>query len=308
MAVYPPLTGAAGRSIGRCARAQRLSVLFVHCQSMEPDMAHSASNAVATPSGRRTTEPIAHTQGELPLQTVSTLAATNQPADLMSTAAASQPDDVLADLDFASQTPAERDDRFIREVGPLQSAVLRFARSFTSGFADPVAEAQDIAQTALQKAYASFHTYRPGTNLAGWLHRIVRNTAINEVRRRGRRPLETLGLDAFEDGDLARLHRNPQNLTASAEIEALDRFGDPDIAHAMQQLSEDRRTVVYLACVEQMSYQEIADIMGTPIGTVMSRLSRGRQQLRGLLSEVALERGVISAESCAQQQSQGDES
>ena len=294
---------------GGLATAQRLSVPFVHCQAMEPNRTHPAlrepRESDSEPTTQPADQPTADTYEEVPLQTMSTLASPTQPTDDPSVDLPIQRAAAAAAIDTAPETPEQRTARFIRDVGPLQGTVVRFARSFTGGFADPVEEANDIAQTALQKAYSSFHTFRPGTNLVGWLHRIVRNTAINEVRRRQRRVTESLGLDSFEDGDLGRLHERPENLSASAEIEALDRFGDPEIVSALQELPEERRTVVYLACVEQMSYKEIADIMDTPIGTVMSRLSRGRNELRGRLGAVALERGIISAEVLASQSAKG---
>lgn len=203
--------------------------------------------------------------------------------------------DVNPFVDCAAETPAERAARFVRDVGPLQGAIIRFARTFTHSFPDPDRDAEDIAQMSLQKAYRSFGQFRPGTNLTGWLYTIVRTTVINEVRRRERRVQETLGLDAFEDGDEGRLNAGAGSVAASAEIEALDRIGDPQILEALRALPEERRTVVYLACVEQLSYKEIAEVMGTPVGTVMSRLSRGRSELRAQLGRVAAEMGIIRA-------------
>ena len=195
-----------------------------------------------------------------------------------------------ATVDVATETPQERAARFEREAMPLldqmYSAALRTTRNPT--------DAEDLVQETYAKAFAAFHQYRPGTNLKAWMYRILTNSYINSYRKKQRQPLESDAAEV-EDYQLARAASHTSKGLRSAETEALDHLPDSDVTRALASIGEDFRLAVYLADVEGFSYKEIAEIMDTPIGTVMSRLHRGRKQLRELLTDYAVERGVISS-------------
>lgn len=152
-------------------------------------------------------------------------------------------------------------------------------------------DAEDLVQETFLKAFRSRDRFTPGTNLRAWLYRIMTNTYISTYRQKQRRPQESW-TDEVQDWQLAEVGSHTSSGLRSAETEALDRLPDSTVKEALASLREDYRMAVYLADVEGFAYKEIAEIMETPIGTVMSRLHRGRRQLRELLADHAAEYGI----------------
>jgi RNA polymerase sigma-70 factor (ECF subfamily) len=189
------------------------------------------------------------------------------------------------------ETDAELTARFERDALPLLDQLYGGALRMTRNPAD----AEDLVQETFVKAFSAFRSFREGTNLRAWLYRIMTNTYINTYRRRQREP-QQYPTDEITDWQLAATAEHTSTGLRSAEVEALDALPDQEIKSALQQLPEEFRMAVYYADVEGFPYKEIAEIMGTPIGTVMSRLHRGRKMLRSLLSDVARERGVTRDE------------
>lgn len=186
-----------------------------------------------------------------------------------------------------SEDPALRE-RFERDVLPLlpglYSAALRLSRN--------PADAEDLVQETYLRAYRGFAGFEAGTNLRAWMYRILTNTFINAYRRKQREPV-TVHDDDIEDWYLYD-KLGHAGVEASAEAEVLERIPDEDVQRALEALPEGFRLAVLLADVEGFSYKEIAEILGIPIGTVMSRLHRGRRALEKALWERVRERGLVS--------------
>lgn len=180
-------------------------------------------------------------------------------------------------------------DRFAEQameyMDPLYGAALRMTRK--------PADAEDLIQETFLKAYRGFGSFEQGTNLKAWLYRILTNTFINTYRAKQRRPDES-ALDDIEDLYLYKRIGALEGGSAgkSAEEEVLDRFTDTDVKDAIESLPEQFRIAVLLSDVEGFSYKEISDIMGIPLGTVMSRLHRGRKALQKALVDVGMRRGL----------------
>lgn len=172
-------------------------------------------------------------------------------------------------------------------MSALYSAALRMTRN--------PSDAEDLVQETYLRAYRGFETFQDGTNIKAWLYRILTNTFINIYRAKQRRP-EQVDLDDTEDFYLFRRLGGLEMVeaTRSAETELLDAMPDDVVKAAIEALPEQFRLAVLLADVEGFSYKEIAEIMDVPVGTVMSRLHRGRKQLQKRLWDFAEERGLVS--------------
>jgi RNA polymerase sigma-70 factor (ECF subfamily) len=190
----------------------------------------------------------------------------------------------------ATDEPALRE-RFERDVLPLLPSLYGAALRMTRNPAD----AEDLIQDTYLRAYRGFSGFHEGTNLKAWLYRILTNSFINTYRKRQREPQTVDGPDDVEDWYLYdRL--GGRSVEASAETEVLDQMPDEDVKRALESLPENFRLAVLLADVEGFSYKEIAAIMEVPIGTVMSRLHRGRKALEKALWETAQRRGLVHSE------------
>ena len=179
-------------------------------------------------------------------------------------------------------------ERFERDVVPLLSGLYAAALRLTR---DPT-DAEDLVQETTLRAYRGFGGFQEGTNLRAWLYRILTNSFINNYRKKRREPVTVEGPDDTDEWYLFdRL--GASNVEPSAETEVLDKIPDADVKAALEALPEQFRLAVLLADVEGFSYKEIAEMLDIPIGTVMSRLHRGRRGLERALYDVAKERGLI---------------
>jgi len=188
------------------------------------------------------------------------------------------------DISLASsvaETREERAARFERDALPFIDQLYGAAIKLTRHQAD----AEDLIQETYAKAFTSFNQFQDGTNLKAWLYRILTNTYINTYRKTQRSP-KVSDSPEIEDWQLAKADSHSTTPASSAEMEALSRLTDTRIVTAMKALKEEYRYAVYLADVEGFSYKEISAILGVAVGTVMSRLSRGRSQLRKTLQEL----------------------
>jgi len=182
---------------------------------------------------------------------------------------------------------ADLEKRFEAEAMPLLPGLYSAAYRLTRNAAD----AEDLVQETYLRAFRSFHQFTPGTNLKAWLYRILTNTFINSYRKRQREP-QTVSDDEIEDWYLYS-KMSDEGFEPSAETAVLENLPDEDVQEALSSLPEQFRIAVLLADVEGFSYKEIADITGVPIGTVMSRLHRGRKALEKRLWDVVKERGLV---------------
>lgn len=178
-------------------------------------------------------------------------------------------------------------ERFEVEALPLLDQLYGGALRLTRNPAD----AEDLVQETYMKAFKSFASFKEGTNLKAWLYRIMTNTYINSYRKSQREPSQ-LPTEEITDFQLYSTSSHQSSGLESAEVEALKSLPDNDITAALNNLSEDYRMVVYYVDIEGLPYKEVAEILDVPIGTVMSRLHRGRKQLRSALKEVALSYGI----------------
>jgi RNA polymerase sigma-70 factor (ECF subfamily) len=193
---------------------------------------------------------------------------------------------------MASETTeaAKRDDfaeQAMQYADQLYAAAMRMTRN--------PADAADLVQETLLKAYAAYGSFKQGTNLRAWLYRIQTNTYINTYRKQQRRPFEA-PLDDMEEWQIGDAESFTATSSRSAEAEAIHRMPSGIVKDALQQVPEDFRMAVYWVDVEGLSYAETADVMETPVGTVMSRLHRGRKLLRVLLADYARDQGFVVQE------------
>lgn len=213
-----------------------------------------------------------------------------EPTELPGGQTAPAPDDATAgDTDFDFETEA------LSHLDALYGGALRMTRN--------PADAEDLVQETFMKAFRASDRFTPGTNMRAWLYRIMTNTYISTYRQKQRRPKESW-TDTVEDWQLAEVESHTSKGLRSAETEALDHLPDSAVKDALAELREDYRMAVYLADVEGFAYKEIAEIMDTPIGTVMSRLHRGRRQLRELLSDYARRSGYLRESDDSAEQSE----
>src|SRR3954462_13943231 len=200
-----------------------------------------------------------------------------------------KPASVAQDLGLSAAVAAPREDSFevemLGHLDTLYGVSCRMTRS--------TAEAEDLVQDTVVKAMRARSQFQPGTNLKAWLLRILTNTFINRYRRGGleRDLFDGPDIDSLTDGWIGattmRAMRDP-------ETQALTPLVEAEVQRALDDLPDEFRLAVVLSDIEELSYKEIADVMGCPIGTVMSRLHRGRKMLQKTLREHAVAMGIVS--------------
>ncbi len=195
----------------------------------------------------------------------------------------------MTTTEIVRESAADRTLRFERDAlaftNQLYAAALRYTKNPD--------DARDLVQDTYLKAFASFHQFEPGTNLKAWLYRVLTTTFINNYRKKQRQPM--ISNAELEDWQIAEAASHTSDQGKSAEVEALEKMPDSDVKRALQEIPEEFRMAVYFSDVEGFSYKEIAEILDIPTGTVMSRLHRGRKQLRALLMDYAKDRGYVSS-------------
>ena len=209
----------------------------------------------------------------------------------MTNAALMPETDAPLDFELMNETPAalSSEDR-VREFEELALPYTRLLFGAALNKTKNYTDAEDLVQETFAKAFRSWHQFQKGTNLRAWLIKILENTYINMYNKK----VKQIGQDSLnelEDFQVGGASSLTARANRSAELEALDRVASKDVREALQNLGEEFRMVVYYAIVEGLSYSEIAEVMDTPIGTVMSRLHRGKKALHEALKEFAAEEG-----------------
>jgi RNA polymerase sigma-70 factor (ECF subfamily) len=199
--------------------------------------------------------------------------------------------------DQAKQTQIQEFEQQALPLMPqLYGAALRWTRN--------PSDAEDLVQEAFAKAFVAWGQYQQGTNLKAWLYRIMTNTHINMYNKRAKDQAKG-GLDELEDWQLGAAESVTALSTRSAELEAIDNLPSDTIKQALNDIPEEFRMVVYYAVVDGLPYSEIAEIMGTPVGTVMSRLHRGKKLLKKMLADYARQEGYDVSDSESKSKNQG---
>ena len=194
----------------------------------------------------------------------------------------------MADASPVELTEDERR-RFREDAIPLLDSLYGAALRMTRNPQD----AEDLVQETMMRAYRAFDRFEAGTNLTAWLFRILTNAYINTYRKRQREP-QKVSSDEVEEFDLYQeLKNHDPQFDATPESIVLDSLVDSDIIEAIEDLPEQFRLAVVLSDIEGFSYAEMAQIMDVPMGTVMSRLHRGRKALQKRLWDIARDRGIV---------------